>query len=228
MDIKFRFVCATRLSGAEFSENAALARSLRFYRAPFVELLLFDSNKTGLSVLYNEAMRRAASDPAILIFCHDDVHLCDFYWAKHLINGLLAFDIVGLAGNTRRLPNQPAWCFVDRTLNWDDRDNLSGSVAHGGGFPPTNLSRFGPPGREVKLLDGLFLAARSETLRSSGLRFDAAFDFHFYDMDFCREAEVRGLKMGTCAISAIHESAGSYGDAAWQRSYEKYLEKWKS
>jgi hypothetical protein len=39
------------------------------------------------------------------------------------------------------------------------------------------------------VLDGLLLAARSETLLSNQLTFDERFDFHFYNMDFCRQAE---------------------------------------
>jgi hypothetical protein len=41
------------------------------------------------------------------------------------------------------------------------------------------------------------LAARSNTLAEKGLRFDPLFDFHFYDLDFCRQAELRKLRMGT-------------------------------
>jgi hypothetical protein len=190
--------------------------------------MLFDNNRTGLPVLYNEAVRQSSSDAAILIFIHDDVHLCDFFWPMHIVNGLQAFDIVGLVGNTRRLPGQPAWCFKNSSFVWDDSGNLSGSVAHGTGFPPTVLNRFGPPGKAVKLLDGFFLAVRSETLLSRGIRFDESFDFHFYDMDFCRQAEQHGLRMGTWTLSAIHESGGAFGTSAWQQGYQKYLDKWKS
>jgi GT2 family glycosyltransferase len=228
MSIKFRFVCASRLGREEFFEKTAPGRSLLLYRAPFIDLVLFENNRSGLPALYNEAVRRAERDPAVLIFCHDDVHLCDFFWPLHLVNGLREFDIIGLAGNQRRLPGQPAWCFVDRSLAWDESGNLSGTVGHGGGFPPKKLSRFGPPGKLVKLLDGFFLAMRSETLLSRQIRFDEDFTFHFYDMDFCRQAEASGLRMGTWTISAAHESPGGYGEAAWQLEYEKYLEKWKA
>jgi hypothetical protein len=198
------------------------------YRAPFAELTLFDSNTTGLPVLYNEALRDAVADPAILIFIHDDVHLCDFFWPIHIFNGLKAFDVIGLAGNRRRLPKQPAWLFVDDRWNWDARDNLSGVVAHGKGFPPENVMSYGPPGQQVKLLDGLLLAARSETLRSKKIEFDERFDFHFYDLDFCRQAEAKKLRLGTWTLSAIHESGGAFGSPAWREGYAKYLSKWGS
>jgi hypothetical protein len=47
------------------------------------------------------AIREAATDPAILVFIHDDVHLLDFYWPTRLHHGLAKFDILGLAGNRR-------------------------------------------------------------------------------------------------------------------------------
>ncbi len=227
---KIRLICATKKSREAFFESAALGRSISLYRFPFIELRLFERNAQGLSSVYNNAIAEAVADPAILVFVHDDVHLCDFYWFDYLMSSLRVFDIVGLAGNRRRIPRQPGWCFVDAVdgkLRPDQSENLSGVVAHGRGFPEARISYFGRPGQEVKLLDGLLLATKSETLIAKGLRFDERFDFHFYDMDFCRQAEILGLKMGTWSISVIHESGGHFGGEGWQAGYAKYLEKWK-
>jgi hypothetical protein len=226
--VKFRFVCATRGSNQDFFTKTPLGRSLAIYRAPFAEVTLFDNNTTGLPALYNEAIRDAISDPAILIFIHDDVHVCDFFWHLHILNGLQAFDIIGLAGNRRRVPNQPTWGYIDDKFTWDDSGNLSGVVAHGSGFPPANLSCYGPPAQEVKLLDGVLLAVRSETLLANKIEFDERFDFHFYDMDFCRQAEAKRLRMGTWSLSVIHESVGKAGTPSWREGYARYLAKWKS
>jgi GT2 family glycosyltransferase len=228
VSIKFRFVCATRETREGFYTNTALGRSLRLFEAPWVELRLSDQNRLGLPRIYNQAIRDAKEDPAILVFIHDDVHLCDFFWPYHVLNGLESFDVIGLAGNRRRVPGQPSWAFVDKELNWDAPEHLSGVVAHGKGFPPEDVTSYGPPRAEVKLLDGVFLAARSETLLNKSLEFDERFDFHFYDLDFCRQAEMRQLRMGTWMIALIHESGGSFGSPAWRSGYQKYLEKWGS
>ena len=225
---KFRFVCATRGSYDDFFQQSPLGRSLSIYRAPFAEVVLFDTNTDGLPKVYNEAIRDAGDDPAILIFIHDDVHLCDFFWHIHVLAALQKFEIVGLAGNRRRVPNQPTWCHIDEQFTPDSADNLSGIVAHGKGFPPANLSSFGPPVQRVKLLDGVFLAARSETLRRRQISFDERFDFHFYDMDFCRQAEAKQVSVGTLTLSAIHESGGNFDTPAWREGYQRYLEKWES
>jgi GT2 family glycosyltransferase len=223
-----RIVCATRYSAEAFPLCSALGRSLQLFRGyPFVELRLFPGNTLGLSAVYNRAIDEAAENPALLIFVHDDVHLTDFYWPIHLLESLQAFDVVGLVGNRRRVPRQPGWAFIDEKFTWDERQQLSGVIAHGT-LPIELLNFYGAPAQEVKLLDGMFLAARSEVLKAAGVRFDERFEFHFYDMDFCREAERRSLRMGTAMISAVHESGGSFNTPSWQAAYARYLDKWQS
>ena len=228
--MKIRVVCATRESAELFPSRTALGRSLNMYSPyGFVELKLFPNNSAGLPGLYNIAIREAAADPSVLVFAHDDIHICDYFWPKHLLDGLSSFDAVGVAGNKRRVPNQAGWPFVDQRLTPDEVANVSGIVGHGTRFPPEKLYFYGPPGQEVKLLDGVLLAARSDTLLSREILFDERFDFHFYDMDFCRQLEVQGLRMGTCLVSVIHQKTeGAYGSPDWTAAYRKYLDKWQS
>jgi GT2 family glycosyltransferase len=192
-----------------------------------IELRLFPSNADGLPSVYNIAIEEARSAPAILVFIHDDLHLSDYYWAERLREGLRAFDIVGLAGNKRRVARQASWMYLDDQFRADSSENLSGVLGHGEGFPNLKqLSVYGEPRQEVRLLDGVMIAMRSETLIETGLRFDDQFRFDFYDLDFCRQAELLGIRMGTWAISAIHASAGNLGGKAWQLAYRMYLEKY--
>ena len=224
---RIRVVCATRADRDGFFSTTALGKSLNLHRPPEVEVRLFPSNRQGLPVVYNTAISESSRDDVILLFVHDDIHLCDFHWAERLQEGLSAFDVVGVAGNRRRIPRQPGWRFIDEKLTSDSRDNLSGMVGHGSGYPAARVSAWSSSGQNVKLLDGLFLAARSGTLLSKDLRFDERFDFHFYDLDFCRQAEQAGLRMGTWPIAVIHESVGEFAGDGWQRGYESYLEKWR-
>lgn len=224
-----RFVVATRSSFKDFFTGTALGRSLAlYYPLGGVQVRVFESNTAGLPSVYNQAIEEAREQPALLVFCHDDLHLCDFFWGDHLREGLAKYDIIGLAGNVRRVPRQPGWAFVDDKFTWDDKENLSGVVAHGNGFPSSNLSVFGPSGVPVKLLDGLLLACESQLMIDKNLRFDERFDFHFYDLDFCREAERLGLSMGTWPISVVHESGGGFGGPSWSAGYAAYIDKWKS
>lgn len=224
---KIRIVCATRGSAAVFERETALGRSLKagFSEVHFLEVALTPENRKGLPAIYNAAIRTAVMSPAILVFVHDDVLLLDYYWLEHLFVSLQEFDIVGLVGNRRRLPRQPYWCFTDEQFTKDDFGHLSGFMAHGDTQPGT-VTRYGPVGLECKLLDGVFLAARSEVLLANGLRFDESFDFHFYDMDFCRQAEAKGVRMGTAPISVQHASFGALATPAWNTAWQRYLAKW--
>jgi GT2 family glycosyltransferase len=200
---------------------------LSLYQSPFVEVQLFPENKVGLSTVYNQAIDYCSKEPCVLVFAHDDLYLLDFYWINSIMSGLQHFGIVGCAGNKRRQPFQPSWAFKNDQFEWDDPENLSGIVAHGKSIPIEGLSIFGPPLQEVKLMDGLLLAAYSETLIKNKLHFDEQFKFHFYDMDFCRQAEVKGVTMGTIPLSLMHESGGNFSSEAWKQGYQKYIQKWK-
>jgi len=222
-----RFVCGTRVSKEAFLRDTALGRSLAIsHEKHRFQILLFPENRAGLSSIYNVAIEQAKDDPALLIFVHDDVCLVDFYWRDKLHDALKVFDVVGLAGNTRRVAKQPGWAFTDARFTWDEPKFLSGVVGHGKGFPCDTISVFGPSGQECKLLDGLLLAAHSSRLNLANVRFDEQFQFHFYDVDFCRQAEAKGLKMGTWPISVVHESGGAFGAPSWLDAYQSYLTKY--
>jgi len=136
-----------------------------------------------------------------------------------------------VTGNTSRISGQVGWAFLREEGDhfvFGDIKNLSGIVGHGFGFPPENLSAFGMPGKQVRLLDGLLISCRSETLLTHGLRFNERLLFHFYDLDFCRQAEVEGLKMGTWGLSIVHESPGNFMSEAWRQGRTAYLGKWGS
>lgn len=224
--MKVLLVVATRESESGFYTSTATGRSIQaFGRGPF-ELHLFANNKEGLPKVYNKVIEQVKDPETLLVFAHDDLHLLDYFWHMRLHDAAQRFHVVGLAGNKRRVPGQPSWAFTDASLSWDVPENLSGVVGHGTGFPPTNLSVFGPPRQAVKLLDGLLLAVFVKTLQQHQLAFDERFDFHFYDMDFCRQVEANGLTCGTVDLPLIHESGGSFNTDAWRSAYQAYLSKW--
>jgi GT2 family glycosyltransferase len=225
---KFRIVVATRCTQDEFFTKTATGRSLAAQQDLWdADLQLFPENRAGLPAVYNSIIERSRDDPAHLIFVHDDVHILDYFWLDRVAESLVRFDIVGVAGNKRRLPLQPFWVFKSYRLRLtEDKEFLSGVVGHGTSFPPHNVSAYGPPRQEVKQLDGVMLCANSQRLLERGLRFDERFTFHLYDLDFCRQAEQLGLTMGTWDISIMHESAGNTSSESWELASLRYFEKW--
>lgn len=174
---------------------------------------------------YNRAIEAARDDPAILVFAHDDVHLLDFQWQEKIREGVHAYDVIGVAGNVRVPPRHTGWSFVDEQFTVDDAKHLSGIVGNGPGFPCA-ITRYGPSGRRVKLLDGFLIATDSETLIASDLRFDERLKTHFYDLDFCLQADARGLALGTWPLSVAQECPGAFDSAVWREDFNRYRSKY--
>jgi GT2 family glycosyltransferase len=219
-----RIVAATQLSEEEYRAKRPLPPSIERVGAEGNVLPVIAFENTGpLPKVFNDALAEADDDDTIL-FTHDDVWLDDFFLVHRLEEALERFDVVGLAGNGVRVPKQWSWYSGARPGVWA-WDALSGSVAHGGSYGGT-VTHFGPTPATVRLMDGLFLASKVETLRTAGVLFDPKFAFHFYDLDFCRSCEKAGLRMGTWPIAVTHASAGSYGTPEWTAAYHLYLAKW--
>lgn len=225
--LAIEIVSATRYSEADFWTKSALGLSLKRHLKQDARLsakISFE-NTRGLSEVFNAAIDQADTD-ATMVFIHDDVWIDEANFAEVVAEGLEHFDIIGIAGNKRRLPNQPGWVIVDLNFKWDEQVNLSGQVAHSkSAFGAAKV--FGEAPATCELLDGVFLAVKKSSLDNKGARFDEQFDFHFYDLDFCRTAKQAGLTLGTWHIQLTHQSIGQYGTKQWHEKYHLYLNKWE-
>jgi GT2 family glycosyltransferase len=218
-------IVATRKTMQEFVETTPLGKS--YSRANFdksMHLHLSAENKDGLPTVYNRLIREELRDHQA-VFLHDDVWLDDLFFSWHLQSALRTFDVVGLAGNQRLLPDAPAWHVNDQSEI--DNGYLSGIVCHGSG-PLGSPTVFGLTPAPVQLLDGVLIAARVSALLDSGVRFDERFNFHFYDLDFSRRANAAGLKVGTWPIAVTHVSGGGFNSPEWNQGLELYRKKWAS
>lgn len=220
-------VSATRMTENAFWRDSALGRSLKRHMqqdARLVPVVAYE-NTRGLSEVFNHAIA-AAPENALLVLIHDDVWLDENTFVQTIQRGLTHYDVIGVAGNARIQPGQPGWCFVDLKFTWDDAKYLRGAVSHGQhAFGPA--SSYGDASGECQLMDGVFLAAHKQTLLQSGVRFDQQFEFHFYDLDFCRTATRAGLKLGVWPVRMTHQSGGAFGSARWREAYLSYYHKWE-
>ena len=249
--IQITFLAATRASEDIFWSCSPLGLSVK--RLESIQHLVPDAelqmgiryrshiryeNRQGLSDVYNSllddvfAEQEVAvqgkvdsweNEDEILVFIHDDVWIDDAQIGEHLIAGLRRFDVIGVAGSVARQPGQPAWCLLDLGFKVN-RDKMSGMICHGRN-PCGSISFFGPWGQSCELLDGVLIAVGRQNLLSAGLRFDSRFEFHFYDMDFCRTARSLGLRLGTWPMAITHQSKGGYGEE-WSHCFSSYLAKW--
>jgi GT2 family glycosyltransferase len=220
-----RIVAATRHDQIGFMRHTLLGRTLaRLMSRKEIRALVRYSNTGGLSEVFNAAIAEADITDT-LIFTHDDVWMDDWFLPERLEEAFARYAVVGVAGNRRRLPRQPAWGFIDTIFTPDAPESLSGAVGHIRGVTE-EMSWYGKTPAPVKMLDGIFLAASVRTLRSAGVTFDTRFAYHFYDLDFCRTCEKVGLGMGTWPITVTHGSFGRYGSPEWTQAYDAYLRKW--
>ena len=218
-------ITATRLPAEAFWQTSALGQSLK--RVSYDNTLLlgaFFENKRGLSDIYNDCIMSGDANN-VIVFIHDDVWIDDCFFSYRILEGLKTYDILGVAGNRRRIPFQPGWGYVDKAFTLDDRENLSGVLAHGE-QPLGQLCFLGTVPKDCELMDGVFLAAKKYTLIKNNLFFDPQFEFHFYDLDFCRNAKKQGLRLGTWPICLTHQSSGSFGEPRWVEQYHQYIKKW--
>jgi GT2 family glycosyltransferase len=209
------FVAASRGSAAAFRETL-LGRSLRRLAGDErIGARIVVNNTQGLSEVYNRAIEQ--SEAEALVFIHDDVQIDSRDVVDRVVEGLGRFDVLGICGNTYDYPEHLQWSQAP------DASHLSGALTTG---DPLRYGSFGSAPAECALLDGLFLAARTSTLRRTGLRFDPRFRFDFYDLDFCRTARQLGLRLGTWPIDVVHPSSGGYTSERWREAGVLYQAKW--
>jgi GT2 family glycosyltransferase len=216
-------VSATRRTADAFTASPLGVSLARMARDPRLVPHIAFENSRPLPEIYNE--RIASPDAAdALVFIHDDVWIEDYFFVDRLLEALNRFDIVGLAGNSRRVPGQRTWINSPHARG-PDHPYLRGAVAHGDG-PMATVRFFGPNAAECELLDGVLLATRKATLVDRGVAFDPQFSFHFYDLDFCRTARAAGLRLGVWPIAVTHGSGGAFRSPEFKENGLRYFAKW--
>ncbi|MEB3316778.1 MAG: tetratricopeptide repeat protein [Cyanobacteriota bacterium] len=215
---------ATRLEPEAFHRESLLGRSLALPAHAHIQRCLRFANRAPLAHAFNHGLELAADD-SLVVFCHDDLWLGDAPLSPSLLEALEHFDLVGVAGNSRRRPGQRAWWLDPATGAWD-HPHLVGALRHG--QPQASQPQtYGPSPAAAALLDGVFLAARASVLRGAGLRFEPLLPFHFYDLDFCRAAAAAGLRLGVWPLELIHASGGGAFTPSWKAALVLYQQKWE-
>jgi GT2 family glycosyltransferase len=213
------FVTATKKSHDDFWQNAEIAKFLRKAKIADQSYIAYN-NSIGLSDIYNHAILNSPSEYVVLV--HDDVVIEDIFWLEKLEEGFKECDILGLAGATNAKIKSPAmWHLMS------ERQDYSGFVNH---YIPNQPGKsfatsFGISPQRCVIMDGLFLAVKRSKLMDKGLMFNPDFKFHHYDIDFCLQANKKGLKMTTIPLHVTHASGGESGlTQAWKDSEKHFLQ----
>ena len=223
MTIDLLIVAATRHQEDAFWRESLLGRSLAQPAHAGYGHCISYANSSPLALPYNRGLEQAP-EGSVVVFCHDDVWLGDEPLGPQLGEALERFDLVGVAGNSRRDAGVQAWWLkADGSWDWP---NLVGALRHGSPGD-AQLQTYGPSPAPASLLDGVFLAGRACLLRDAGLRFDPSFPFHYYDLDLCRSAEQTGLRLGVWPLNLIHASGGAAFTPSWKACLLLYRQKWE-
>jgi glycosyltransferase involved in cell wall biosynthesis len=172
----------------------------------------------SLSQVYNEIINEAKSD--IVILCHDDIYFDTPAWYSKVQKSFEKndFGILGVAGTTH-LSQSGMWWETNR------RKNMVGIVNHESGGKKWESRYSSPQGNEISqvaVVDGVFIAIHK--LRIKKLFVEDFKGFHFYDLPFCLENHLEGVKIGvTTNIRITHKSIGQTNQQ-WEDNRKQFIE----
>jgi len=206
---------STREHNPEFIEY--LKKSSGFKKLEVIEKI--NKGDKSLSEVYNEILSEAKTD--IILFCHDDIYFDTNSWYNKLMKHFEKYDfgIIGMAGTTS-MPKSGMW--------WQDRKKMVGIVNHeqdGKKWESKYSESFGNSILETVIIDGLFMAVDRTKLKKN---FNEEFKgFHFYDIPFCFENYLEGVKIGVITnIRITHKSIGMTNEQ-WEENRKLFESKYK-
>lgn len=211
---------STRKSNPEFSKY--LVDSSGFKKITVIEKI--NNGEKSLAETYNEILNESKTD--IVVFCHDDIYFETSSWYNKIIKHFDKTDygILGVAGTTS-LPKSARW--------WEERKKMVGIVNHENNGKKWE-SKYSDSVQnsiiETIIVDGLFIAVNKKKILSN---FNEQFKgFHFYDVSFCFDNYLKGVKIGVITnIRITHKSIGETNQQwednrkLFEETYKNYLPK---
>lgn len=185
-----------------------------------IEVIPFVNNgEKSLTQIYNEGLKKAKND--IIVFCHDDLFFETPFWGVDVVDHFTrnrGFGILGIAGTNKMVNGR--W--------WEHRENMFGIVNHADKEKKWTSMYSQPQGIFIKravVVDGLFFAVHRQRVKKN---FDESFKgFHFYEIDFCINNHLSGVKIGVVTnIRVTHFSIGETNDL-WEENKLQFEEKYK-
>ena len=178
----------------------------KMFSQPDTEILMYENDgEMSLTQVYNKGLKESVND--IVVFMHDDLILetpnmtpkIVKMMSSHSIN--TNYGIVGIAGTDK----------LTSGMWWQNRENMFGVVGHlhEGKRHVNHYSKgvFNEKLKDVVIVDGLFFMVHKGRIKKE---FNEEFKgFHFYDISFCVENFLEGVKIGlTTKFGVTHKSIG--------------------
>jgi hypothetical protein len=175
----------------------------KMFSQPDTEINIYENDGvSSLTEIYNKGLEDSKND--IVVFMHDDLILETPNMTPKIIKLFEKhpeYGIIGIAGTDKLTSGR--W--------WDNRENMFGVVGHihEGKRHVNHYSKgvFNDKLMDVVVVDGLFFMVCKSLLKKN---FNEEFKgFHFYDISFCVENYLEGIKIGlTTKFGITHKSIG--------------------
>jgi hypothetical protein len=185
-----------------------------------VEVIEIVNNGESLTSAYNRGLNQAKND--IVVFSHDDLSIDTKQWGNKLIKLFERnpeYGIIGVAG-TKNMPESGRW--------WDNRNKMYGKVRHtheGKSWLSEYSGDLGQNLEEVVVVDGVWFAVHKKRIKKPFN--ENVKGFHFYEITFCFDNFLEGVKIGVTTIIKInHQSIGMTNDD-WENNRLEFVEKYK-
>lgn len=206
---------STRESKPDFIEY--LKKSSGYKKIDVIEKI--NNGEKSLAQTYNEILSEAKTD--IVVLCHDDIYFDTSSWYHKIVKHFdkSDFGIIGMAGTTY-MPSSGQW--------WEDRRKMIGIVNHeheGKKWASKYSEDLNNNIKQTVIVDGLFIAIHKKRIQKN---FNEEFEgFHFYDIPFCFENHLSGVKVGVITnIRITHKSIGQTNEQ-WEKNRVLFSEKYK-
>jgi hypothetical protein len=201
-------------------DDAKCRRTIALYQRLFADVeheIVAIRDARSLAEAYNRAAARSRRD--VVVLSHDDIDILATDFAARLAECFDEMDVVGVIGG--REVTGPRWSSAGHP-------HLAGWIAHHEApQAPYAVDLVGPQRRMVgiKVLDGVFLAARRRVLEHVSFDEQIFDGFHLYDIDWTYRASAAGFVLGVAGdLLIVHESRGRFRQE-WQRYADRFCEK---
>jgi len=194
----------------------------RMFSHPKTEILVYENDgEMSLTQVYNKGLKESVND--IVVFMHDDLILETSNMTPKIVKLFEKhpeYGIIGIAGTDK----------LTSGMWWQNRENMFGVVGHinEGKRHVNHYSKgvFNDVLKDVVIVDGLFFMVRKSLIKKE---FNEQFEgFHFYDISFCVENYLEGVKIGlTTKFGVTHKSIGMT-NKQWEKNkllFEALFEK---
>jgi hypothetical protein len=210
-------VYCTRQSNPEHTQHLIKTSGLD-KRLEVIEII---NNGESLTKAYNRGLSQATND--IVVFCHDDIEIQTKQWATKLLKLFTRnpeYGILGVAG-TKHLPSSGMW--------WENKNKMYGRVAHtheGKTWLSSYSADLNQNIEETVIVDGVFFAIDKTKIKKT---FNETVEgFHFYDVTFCFENYLEGVKVGVSTVIRINHKSIGMTNEQWEENRTKFAENFKN